>query len=95
MRPEHAWTCAQVSLYQLLMEERYGEAVERGLLWYVNQATPEVVRTSPYEVRPCIEHAWARGSSCVTSGLDMCGPFPLFHQLCLLPLCEDHFTCIP
>ena len=42
--------CAQVTLYQLLMEERYGATVERGLLWYVAQASPEVVRMSPYEV---------------------------------------------
>ncbi|CAL8464813.1 g4348 [Coccomyxa elongata] len=41
---------AQVTLYQLLMEERYGEAIEAGLLWYLNQASPEIVTRSPYEV---------------------------------------------
>ena len=40
----------QVTLYQLLMEERYGQAIERGLLWYLNEASPEVVSRSPYEV---------------------------------------------
>lgn len=41
---------AQVTLYQLLMEERYGEPIEAGLLWYLNQASPELVTRSPYEV---------------------------------------------
>ena len=51
-RSAHCERCAcpaQVTLYQLLMEERYGEAVERGLLWYLDQAGPDVVRRSPYE----------------------------------------------
>ncbi len=39
-----------MTLYQLLMEERYGEAIEAGLLWYLNQASPEIVTRSPYEV---------------------------------------------
>ena len=42
----------QVTLYQLLMEERYGQVIERGLLWYLSEALPEVVVRSPYEVRP-------------------------------------------
>ncbi|BDA50404.1 DNA replication ATP-dependent helicase/nuclease DNA2 [Coccomyxa sp. Obi] len=41
---------AQVTLYQLLMEERYGEPIEAGLLWYLNQSSPEIVTRSPYEV---------------------------------------------
>jgi hypothetical protein len=41
----------QVTLYQLLMEERYGQPIEQGLLWYLDQATPEIVHRSPYEVR--------------------------------------------
>ncbi len=51
---EDASGCAwvQVTLYQLLMEERYGEPIEAGLLWYLNQASPELVMRSPYEVRP-------------------------------------------
>lgn len=44
------WNGAQVTLYQLLLEERYGETVERGLLWYLNELGPEVVRRSSYEV---------------------------------------------
>lgn len=40
----------QVTLYQLLMEERYGQAIERGLLWYLSETSPEVVSRSPYEV---------------------------------------------
>lgn len=40
----------QVTLYQLLMEERYGHHIERGLLWYLREASPEVVARSPYEV---------------------------------------------
>ena len=40
----------QVTLYQLLMEERYGRHIERGLLWYLREASPEVVTRSPYEV---------------------------------------------
>ena len=40
----------QVTLYQLLMEERYGQTIERGLLWYLSKALPEVVGQSPYEV---------------------------------------------
>ena len=40
-----------MTLYQLLMEERYGEPIEAGLLWYLNQASPEIVTRSPYEVR--------------------------------------------
>ena len=43
---------AQVTLYQLLMEERYGQVIERGLLWYLKEASPEVVGRSPYEVSP-------------------------------------------
>lgn len=27
----------QVALYLLLLEERYGQPLERGLLWYLNQ----------------------------------------------------------
>ncbi|KAK9824153.1 hypothetical protein WJX72_008129 [[Myrmecia] bisecta] len=41
---------AQVSLYLLLMEERYGATMERGLLWYLGQAAPEVVRSVPAEL---------------------------------------------
>ena len=41
---------AQVTLYQLLMEERYGQHIERGLLWYLREASPEVITSSPYEV---------------------------------------------
>ena len=41
----------QVTLYQLLMEERYGQHIERGLLWYLREASPEVVARSPYEVQ--------------------------------------------
>ena len=41
-----------MTLYQLLMEERYGQAIERGLLWYLSEALPEVVGRSPYEVHP-------------------------------------------
>lgn len=40
----------QVTLYLLLMEERYGAAMPRGLLWYLSQARPEVVRRVPEEV---------------------------------------------
>ncbi len=51
------WCCAdvpsdvQVTLYQLLMEERYGQHIERGLLWYLREASPEVITRSPYEVQ--------------------------------------------
>lgn len=37
-------------LYQLLMEDRYREPIEAGLLWYLSQASPELVTRSPYEV---------------------------------------------
>ena len=44
----------QVTLYQLLMEERYGQHIERGLLWYLREASPEVIARSPYEVQLCL-----------------------------------------
>ena len=40
----------QVTLYLLLMEQRYGAAMPRGLLWYLSQPQPEVVRRVPEEV---------------------------------------------
>ncbi len=40
----------QVSLYLLLMGERYGVTLERGLLWYLGQAAPEIVRAVPGEL---------------------------------------------
>ncbi|KAK9846251.1 hypothetical protein WJX81_000082 [Elliptochloris bilobata] len=41
---------AQVTLYLLLLEERYGAPMSRGLLWYLSQPRPEVVRRVPEEV---------------------------------------------
>ena len=46
----------QVTLYQLLLEERYGVAVERGLLWYLNEAGPDVVKRSSFEVTLQMTH---------------------------------------
>ena len=40
----------QVSLYLLLMGERYGITLERGLLWYLGHAAPEVIRAVPGEL---------------------------------------------
>ncbi len=37
-------------LYQLLMEDRYSEPIEAGLLWYLSQGSPELITRSPYEV---------------------------------------------
>lgn len=48
--PRPIIVASQVTLYQLLMEERYGEVIERGLLWYLGQDDPEIIHKSPYEV---------------------------------------------
>ena len=36
----------QVTLYQLLMDERYGEHIDTGILWHLSQAMPELVTRS-------------------------------------------------
>eukprot|EP00884_Botryococcus_braunii_P022766 jgi/Botrbrau1/9173/Bobra.0236s0005.1 len=48
-RPHHSHR-AQVLLYLLLMEERYGKEIEKGLLWYLGQMGPEVVTRAAPEV---------------------------------------------
>ena len=35
--------CAQVSLYLLLLEERYGHQLDMGLLWYLNDQARRVI----------------------------------------------------
>ena len=59
-----------MTLYQLLMEERYGQAIERGLLWYLNEASPEVVSQSPYEVpsRSFFPPCWSGSTAYCWSG---------------------------
>ena len=37
---------AQVMLYQLLMEERYGTSINTGVLWNLHEARPELVSRS-------------------------------------------------
>ena len=56
-----------MTLYQLLLEERYGETVERGLLWYLNELGPEVVRRSPYEVSCSTPGSSPIGTKCAHS----------------------------
>ncbi|GAB4823940.1 hypothetical protein N2152v2_010986 [Parachlorella kessleri] len=41
---------AQVLLYLLLMEERYGRALDWGLLWYTTHPKPQLVRRKPFEL---------------------------------------------
>ena len=41
---------AQVLLYLLLMEERYGKPLEWGLLWYTTQPNPQLVKRRPFEL---------------------------------------------
>ena len=38
------YTLHQVSLYLLLMEERYGQEVDLGLLWNINSSDMQAVR---------------------------------------------------
>ena len=43
----------QVTLYQLLMEERYSCEVEQGLLWNLQEARPELISRCVGEHSPC------------------------------------------
>ncbi|DBA90758.1 TPA: DNA replication endonuclease-helicase Dna2, variant 2 [Trebouxia sp. C0004] len=47
---------AQVSLYLLLMQERYGQVIESGLLWYLGSLSPQQVRMVPQEIQALIMH---------------------------------------
>lgn len=46
----------QASLYLLLMQQRYGQAIESGLLWYLGSLSPEQVRLVPAEIQTLIMH---------------------------------------
>ncbi len=46
----------QVSLYLLLMQERYGQLIESGLLWYLGSLSPQQVRMVPQEIQALIMH---------------------------------------
>jgi hypothetical protein len=58
--------CLQVSLYLLLMEERYGETLDEGLLWYLPQQQPELVRKAQQEVRGLTHCPCAGRSICLS-----------------------------
>ena len=49
-------TAIQVSLYLLLMQERYGQVIESGLLWYLGSLSPQQVRMVPQEIQALIMH---------------------------------------
>ena len=40
----------QVALYLLLMQERYGQVIESGLLWYLSNSHPQQVKLVPQEL---------------------------------------------
>ena len=46
----------QVSLYLLLMQERYGQVIESGLLWYLGSLSPQLVKSVPAELQALIKH---------------------------------------
>ena len=46
----------QVSLYLLLMQERYGQVIESGLLWYLGSLSPHQVKRVPAELQALITH---------------------------------------
>lgn len=46
----------QVSLYLLLMQERYGQVIESGLLWYLGSLSPHLVRLVPAEIQALLVH---------------------------------------
>ena len=45
----------QVSLYLLLMQERYGQVIESGLLWYLGSVSPQQVKLVPEELQSLIQ----------------------------------------
>ena len=46
----------QVSLYLILLQERYGQTIESGLLWYLGSSSPQQVRSVPGEMQALIMH---------------------------------------
>lgn len=44
----------QVSLYLLLLEDRYNQPVTSGLLWNINQPTMQLVQHQHQEVAPLL-----------------------------------------
>ena len=45
----------QVSLYLLLMQERYGHVIESGLLWYLSHSSPQQVKLVPQELQSLMQ----------------------------------------
>lgn len=53
--PNSAHVLLQVSLYLLLMQERYGHVIESGLLWYLSHSSPQQVKLVPQELQSLMQ----------------------------------------
>lgn len=51
---EHSSHDGQVSLYLILLSEKYKEAIKVGFLWYLDQALPKVIKLTPSNIQNLI-----------------------------------------